>query len=177
MPLLRFIHPWFKQHAWVEYFVFFLFAVAVLGFYSLIRPGSSASSPPPAAYSPIRILNLEVRPSVVHPGETATLLNGICNDTLFPIGIQIYLGAQKDSADPILIGQTIDLIGKDTPEGRARRTIDPGCTSQEPIVSVVPASFTPGRWKLQAHVIVTGPAGEMQNLLVTSATFWVVPVE
>lgn len=114
-----------------------------------------------------------------------TLLDGVCNNTGAPVAAQLYLGAQSEGSSTFST-ITIDLLRKrdangnvipvtDTSEGRVSQVFEPGCTITEPLTAVVPASMPAGlTWRLKAHIIVTGPQGQMQNIIKTSNKFQVV---
>lgn len=134
----------------------------------------------PKPFGPLHFLRLEVDPPILVTGQTAELLDGLCNDSDQAYTVQLYLGAQR--ADSTTFGASpIDLLTrlgatgresvKDTQEGRLRQVIEPGCTAAEPIVSIVPESLTPGLWQLRAHAIVTSPEGEVQDITITSKPF------
>jgi hypothetical protein len=114
----------------------------------------------------VRIINLDVEPRVITQGGIATFINGICNDSKEALNVQIYLGAQLDG-DP-LISPTVDFVGKDTPEGRARRNLEPGCLGSEPITARIDDRLTPGKWRLHLVVMVTG---ESTPVVRSSPTF------
>lgn len=100
---------------------------------------------------PIRLLEIGLLEKEVIVGGSATLINGICNDTEKPILVEIYLVAQKRAPDPALSSEVVALIEREpgTGIGRGRALgIDPGCHYQEPIPGSIPTSFTPGEWRL-----------------------------
>lgn len=125
------------------------------------------------AFAPLEVEALRLEPMLLRVGQTTTLYNGLCNHSDASVTAAIYLGAQEAEKDP-LIARTIDLIGRDSPEGRQRRAVEPGCIGREPIEAPLPNSFTPGKWRLTLHVIAVGPRGQMQDIVTTSPTFWVV---
>ncbi len=131
-------------------------------------PVRAVSPAPPA----VRIINLDVSPRVITQGDEATFLNGICNDTKEALNVQLYLGAQLDG-DP-LTAPTIDFVGKDTPEGRVRRNLEPGCLGSEPITSRIDERLTPGKWRLHLVVMVTGDATPIVR---SSPLFEVLPAQ
>lgn len=124
--------------------------VVVVGTTPVALFAPTPMSPPP----PVRIVQLDVAPRVITIGQPASLLNGICNDTSSTVNVQLYLGAQLDG-DP-LTAPVVDLVGKDTPEGRVRRNLEPGCLGDEPITAEVDNRLTPGKWRLHLVVMVTG---------------------
>jgi hypothetical protein len=128
---------------------------------------------PTPVIAPIRIVNLEVTPAVLTIGSQGTLSNGICNDSNRTINVQMYLGAQKVGVDPLL-AQTVDLAGRDTPEGRLSRNIEPGCFGTEPFTNIVDERLGPGRWKLNLNVYV---GGDPRPISRSSAVFEVRPAQ
>jgi hypothetical protein len=180
MPLWKLLHlPAPKGLLRLVEFVPVVLGVAILFFVlsSNVEESDSDLTPIPVAlapvFAPLDVEALRLEPMVLRRGQTATLHNGICNHSETSITATIYLGAQEVDKDP-LVARTIDLIGRDSPEGRQRRTVDPGCIGREPLTSSLPDSFTPGKWRLTLRVIAVGPRGEMQNIVSTSPTFWVV---
>lgn len=126
-------------------------------------------------FAPVRLLQLEVEPNVITVGQPARLLNGFCSTSPQPLRAGFYLGLQKPDADPLFPGMTIDLVGKDTPEGRAKGNVEPGCTRQDPLeVRAVPATIPPGTWRAVVHIVVTGPSGETQSVTGRSQPFTVL---
>lgn len=133
-------------------------------------------TPAPPAFAPIRIVRLEVEPETLRLGQPGRLLNGICNDTDHDQAVALYFGAQSVGGDPIL-ARVVDFAGRDTPEGRMRVVISPGCYRTAPIESAVGGGLTPGPWKLVLKVSAIGPAGEEQNVTTTSRVFDVLAAE
>lgn len=121
----------------------------------------------------IRIVDLSITPDVLYVGGRGTLSNGVCNDSDQTINVQLYLGAQRVGADPLL-AQTVDLAGRDTPEGRLSRNIDPGCFGQEPFSDIVDVRLGPGRWKLNLNIYV---GGDPKPISRSSAVFEVRPAQ
>lgn len=134
------------------------------------------------SFEPLRLLKLQVVESEVTPGETATILNGVCfnppdDDPDSPILVEVYLAAEPDSADPLIQGASIPLVfrGDETGTGRgAIRTIDPGCIASDPITVTVPPNFPLGRWRLFAELVTRGEQGQVQRITATSEYFQVV---
>lgn len=135
-------------------------------------------------FAPLEIQRLEVSPVILRPGQTITLLDGVCNVTDGPVQASIYLGAQSEGTTTFGT-LTVDLLTKvngngqrvavtDTAEGRISQVIEPGCTSTDPITATLPASLVPGRtWRLRAHIVVAGQNGQIQNLTRLSNPFLV----
>lgn len=182
MPLWRLLHVppprgLLRLVEFVPVVIGGLIIFAVLAGY--VGGGDEAAEPTPIPvvqvpkFEPLALDALRFEPTLVRRGETATLFNGICNRTQGDVSVTFYLGAQEVGIDP-LTAKTIDLIGKDTPEGRQRRTIAPGCIGQNPIVAPLPETFTTGQWRIVLRVVALGPRGEMQSLTAVSAPFWVV---
>lgn len=123
--------------------------------------------------NPIRIVNLDVEPDVVLIGGQGTLHNGICNESRQTVNVQMYLGAQRVGIDPLL-AETIDLAGRNTPEGRLSRNILPGCFGTEPFTDIVDPRLRPGRWVLNLVVYVPGYAKPVTS---SSPVFEVRPAQ
>jgi hypothetical protein len=129
------------------------------------------------AWQPVRLLGLSVEPNTVEIGGPVTLHNGVCNDTDLPLNVSFWLGAQRIADDPLL-ARTIDIIGGPTPETMERVTLEPGpCQNTEPIESTVPATFTPGEWRLVVIIVVQGSEGQIQRLTEQSPPFTVTGSE
>lgn len=121
-----------------------------------VTPAAVVLLPTPTPeISPITIVNLDVEPDVVYQGGQGTLINGVCNNSATPITVKLYMGAQRVGGDPFLAA-VVDLAGRDTPEGRLSRTIQPGCFGTEPFTNIVDARLAPGRWQLNLVVEVPG---------------------
>lgn len=128
-----------------------------------------------ASFAPLHIIQLEVEPATVVIGQPARLHNGFCSSAKTPLRAGFYLGLQQPDVDPIQPGSTVDLIGRDTPEGRQRADINPGCTRAEPFeVRAVPMSIPTGMWRAVLHIVVLGPNGETQSITERSSVFTVV---
>lgn len=117
-------------------------------------------------------------------GDLVQLKDGLCNSYKGSLSIEVYLGAES-SVGGSFNTRSIDLLYRDngngiltpaidTPEGRIRRTLEPGCTITEPLTAPLPTTFTPGVWHLKAHVIATGPNGQIQDIVRVSNTFEVL---
>lgn len=173
---------WVRQRwEWIPTIIGLVIAGGILYFVAI---GGTATrhveaprpTPAPPAFAPIRIVRLEVEPNALVLGKPGRLLNGICNDTDHDQAVSLYFGAQSVGGDPIL-ARVIDFAGHDTPEGRTRVVISPGCYRTDPIESIVGSGLTPGPWKLVLKVTAIGPAGEEQNVTTTSRIFDVLAAE
>ena len=159
-----------------------LCAVTIIGVvvYNIFKEDSDCG------FCPVRIERLELSDRTVQIGQTVILYDGICNDYDIPLNAQIYLGAETVGT-PSLTSRTVDLLRRnigdqqvpvtDTPEGRIRRTLEPGCTATDPITGIIPPTFSVGKWQLKVHIVVTGPQGEIQELVKVSHTFEVLEPE
>lgn len=134
------------------------------------RPTAIVAVPP--AFSPIRIVRLEIEPDVLVPGQPARLLNGICNDLREPQAVAIYFGLQEVGPDPV-VARKVDFVGSSgPPEARQTSTIDPGCYRTDPIDSILEAGrVPPGTWRAVLNISARGPRGEEQNVSQTSRAF------
>lgn len=135
------------------------------------------------AFCPVELLQLQFSPEKLRVGETATLLDGLCNRSDVDVNTQMYLGAQ--SLRGTLTVSTVDLLTKkndkgetvavtDTNEGRLPRVLEPGCIVTAPIIAPLPTTFTPGMWIVRVHIVVTGPGGRVQHINKTSNPFEVI---
>lgn len=126
-------------------------------------------------YEPLSIIAFRVEPSSMSVGEVSWIHNGLCVDEEEAILVAIFLGAETIDADPIVEGEVIPLIGDgDTPEGRLRRTIGPGCVVTEPLETTLSTDLEPGRYRLYLHIQTTD-AGRMQDIVLRSNEFEILP--
>jgi hypothetical protein len=136
-------------------------------------------------FHPLRFIRLQVEPTELRVGDEATLLDGLCNESNETLTVEIYLGAQREGQSTFGT-MPIDLLTRpapdgsriavtDTPEGRLRQSLDPGCTAVDPIHRTVPPSLVPGVWRLRAHAIVQAPDGRVQDITIISDPFEVLP--
>lgn len=150
----------------------------------LLAPGlfaavSAATHEKAHKFAPVSIRQLRVEPGILEVGQPATLYNGYCNNGKQPVSVQIYFGAQGVSNDSLLQPKLVDLLKdsdgnpvKDTPEGRIRQTLPPGCVQTNPIaIPAVPDIIDSGIWRLYIHLVVTSADNKTQNVPFLSDEF------
>ncbi len=148
--------------------------VLVLTIFFLARACVQVLAPkPPPVYAPIELKALSVTPDPLIIGQAGTLNNGVCLNQKDPLTVQVYMGLQDATANPLLGVKTVDLVGQDTAEMRKRVTLDSGCRSER-IATIVPDTIPPGTWRVIVHIVATGPNGEQQNITEQSHPFGVV---
>lgn len=139
---------------------------------------SSTATLTPPPYAPLTLTRFDLATTSVEFGAPLSLLNGVCISGNQPLIVEVWLGAQSESTDPLIDSTSITLLGlADTPEGRERRTVLPGCSLQEPFVLDLPVNLSPATWRLQLHLVVRGPNNEMQNVVAVSEPFVVLEAE
>lgn len=132
-------------------------------------------------FCPVRLQQLELQPSVVHVGEEATLLDGICNDSGLPLTIKLYLGADPEGLSvigsrPVALLTKLDETGArvqvtDDEKGMLSVPLEPGCSRTAPIKGPIPATLSPGMWRLRVHIVTVGPEGQVQDFTVRTPPF------
>ena len=130
-------------------------------------------------FQPVRLINFDINPDEFQASDSVAFLNGVCVAWPRELGVQIWIGAEEVTTDSLVVGETVPFIGtSDTPEGRARRTLQPGCTEQSTFLVEESEAWLPlvgKEWRLVAHIVVTGPGGEVQHVAQTSPPFRVLP--
>lgn len=132
--------------------------------------------PPP--FAPLSLLGFHVESIEVPVGGQGFVRNGFCLDGEDSRVIEIFIGIEfPESTDPSLGKQPYPLQGtSDTPEGRERFPVDPGCIAQdEPLTFDVPPGFGTGEYRLYIHMRVVGPNNQVQDIVERSNPFTVVP--
>lgn len=155
---------------WIPFGVALLIAIAITSaaYYFVRQPGNEQPNP----FTPLSVTRLDIEPRSVPQEGQITYLNGVCSSAETPIVVEFWVGFQSESSDPLVQSTVIPVIGiADTPEGRERRVLGPGCTGQEPISGTLPTGLEPGLWKLTAHLIARGQNGEIQDLVRSSPVF------
>lgn len=131
----------------------------------------------PAAFSPLTLLGFHVISEEVQAGTQGFVKNGFCLEGESARVVEIFIGIEFPGDDPSLGKPPYPLQGTaDTPEGRERFPIEPGCIAQdEPLTFDVPAEFGVGEYRLYIHMRVVGPNNQVQDIVERSNTFSVVP--
>lgn len=125
-------------------------------------------------FTPVRLVEFRIEPEILTTDGPGTLHNGVCLDSDGPQLVEVFLGLERvPHGDPIVEGEVLPLVGAgDTPEGRERRTLSPGCVDSEaPVAFTVPTTIPPGHYRLYVHLIATSEDGRTQNLIERSNEF------
>lgn len=129
-------------------------------------------------FEPVTLLGFHVETTEVKPGGSGILRNGFCVAGEVPVVVEIFIGLEYPGfGDPSLAKPSYPLQGTaDTPEGRERFPLDPGCVAtEEPLLFDIPSNAEQGEYRLYIHILVNGPNAQSQDIVQTSNTFMVVP--
>lgn len=140
-------------------------------------PVSEPVAVEPAPFTPVTLLGFHVESIEVPVGTQGFVRNGFCLAGEDPRVVEIFIGIVFPVDDPSLGKEPYPLQGTaDTPEGRERFPVDPGCIAQdEPLAFDIPADFNPGEYRLYIHMRVVGPNNQVQDIVERSNSFSVVP--